>query len=44
MERPSAAVAVAMGAGEIAALSLILLACSMMLAAGTYNPFIYFRF
>ena len=44
MERSSPAVAVAVGTGEIAALSLILLACSMMLAAGTYNPFIYFRF
>jgi alginate O-acetyltransferase complex protein AlgI len=32
------------GASEVVALSIVLLACSMMLAAGTYNPFIYFRF
>ena len=41
---PRPAIAVAAGIGELAALSLILLACSTMLAAGTYNPFIYFRF
>ncbi len=31
-------------AAEIAFLSLVFTACSMQLAAGTYNPFIYFRF
>ena len=30
--------------GTIVILMAILLACSMKLAAGTYNPFIYFRF
>lgn len=31
-------------AGVLIALALILLACMMKLAAGTHNPFIYFRF
>lgn len=34
----------ALGALETAALTLVLLAVSMELAAGTHNPFIYFRF
>jgi alginate O-acetyltransferase complex protein AlgI len=36
--------ALASGVIEVAALGGILLASSMLLAAGTYNPFIYFRF
>jgi len=29
---------------ELTSLSLLLLTSAMLLAAGTYNPFIYFRF
>jgi alginate O-acetyltransferase complex protein AlgI len=42
--RPGTSLATWAGVGEIAGLGLVLLACSMLLAAGTYNPFIYFRF
>jgi alginate O-acetyltransferase complex protein AlgI len=34
----------ALAIGRVAALNLILLASAMSLAAGTHNPFIYFRF
>jgi alginate O-acetyltransferase complex protein AlgI len=34
----------AAAAGRIVALGLVFLGCAMMLAAGTHNPFIYFRF
>jgi hypothetical protein len=30
--------------GDVAGHSLLLLASAMLLAAGTHNPFIYFRF
>ena len=29
---------------EVVTLSVLLLSSAMLLAAGTYNPFIYFRF
>jgi alginate O-acetyltransferase complex protein AlgI len=35
---------VALGVGDVAVLSLLLLASAMVLATGTHNPFIYFRF
>jgi alginate O-acetyltransferase complex protein AlgI len=38
------ATAVVAGLGEVAVLATMLLAAAMLLAAGTYNPFIYFRF
>ncbi|GIK85347.1 MAG: alginate regulatory protein [Betaproteobacteria bacterium] len=41
--RPGMAQATA-GVLGVAALSAILFACSLLIAAGTYNPFIYFRF
>ncbi|NER37289.1 MAG: MBOAT family protein [Oscillatoria sp. SIO1A7] len=36
--------AIAISGIELSALTLIFLACAAKLAAGTYNPFIYFRF
>jgi alginate O-acetyltransferase complex protein AlgI len=42
--RPVLAIETASACAGIAFCSLILLASSMQLAAGTYNPFIYFRF
>jgi alginate O-acetyltransferase complex protein AlgI len=33
-----------LGFAELVTLSLLLLGSSMLLASGTYNPFIYFRF
>jgi alginate O-acetyltransferase complex protein AlgI len=33
-----------LSAGEVLGLLLVLLASASWLAAGTYNPFIYFRF
>ena len=41
---PSRAVAAGAGVVELVALPAIFLASAMLLAAGTYNPFIYFRF
>jgi len=38
------AIAAGAGAFELVALPSIFLASAMLLAAGTYNPFIYFRF
>jgi len=35
---------VAVEAGRLAGLALLLVASAMQMAAGTYNPFIYFRF
>ena len=35
---------VAVEAGRVAGLALLLVASAMLMAAGTYNPFIYFRF
>jgi len=34
----------AVEAGRLAGLALLLVASAMLMAAGTYNPFIYFRF
>ncbi len=34
----------AVAAGHVLTLGVVLLGCAMMLAAGTHNPFIYFRF
>lgn len=40
----AAGLRVGMATTELAALSLLFLCSTMLLAAGTYNPFIYFRF
>jgi len=42
--RPQPGVQAVAGVTELAALALVLGTASMLLAAGTYNPFIYFRF
>ena len=34
----------AVAAGRVLALGAVFVGCAMMLAAGTHNPFIYFRF
>ena len=43
-DRPLPAVIEAVAAGRLAALGAVLVLSSAMLAAGTHNPFIYFRF
>jgi alginate O-acetyltransferase complex protein AlgI len=41
---PSRPVAIGASVAEVAALGSMLVVSAMLLAAGTYNPFIYFRF
>jgi alginate O-acetyltransferase complex protein AlgI len=43
-DRPMPALSEAVSAGRLAALGAVLVLSSAMLAAGTHNPFIYFRF
>ena len=43
-DRQGSASPTGLAIGRVAALNLILLASAMSLAAGTHNPFIYFRF
>jgi alginate O-acetyltransferase complex protein AlgI len=42
--RVSAAVTIAWELARVVGLSVVLLGCALRLSAGTYNPFIYFRF
>jgi hypothetical protein len=42
--RPLPAFTESIAAGRLVALAAVLLLSSAMLAAGTHNPFIYFRF